>query len=82
MKMIDDARAVWRHYSTQALAFVTTLGGVWAGIPEWAKTALPSWVPTTVAWLVFIVAALGLGGKFIDQSKNDPTQTEGQGEQK
>lgn len=67
MKLIDDARGAWRHYSTQSLAFVTSLGGIWAGMPDWAKSTLPSWVASAVAWTVFIVAALGLTGKFIDQ---------------
>lgn len=76
LTLIDDARGAWRHYSTQALAFVTTLGGVWAGIPEWVKTALPSWVAQAIAWTVFVVAAAGLGGKFIVQPAK-PTQAEG-----
>lgn len=71
MKFVDDCRGAWRHYSTQALAFVASVGMTWHSLPDWVTTQLPDWVPKTVAWGMTIVALAGLGGKFIDQSPKD-----------
>jgi hypothetical protein len=71
MKVVDDARTVWRHYSTLALTTIAGLGGVWATVPDDIKALLPHWVGQGVAWCVFGVAVLGIGGKFIDQTPKD-----------
>lgn len=68
MKFIDNAWAAWRHYSTQALAMGAAIPGAWTAIPDEFKAALP---PTTIHWvarITGIVCAIGLAGKFIDQS--------------
>lgn len=71
MKIVENARAVWRHYSTIALSFASGLQGVWLGIPDSIKSDLPHAVGQAVAWITLAVALLGLGGKFIDQTPKD-----------
>lgn len=71
MKLIDDCKGAWKHYSTQALALAGSLQGAWLSIPDSIKADLPKTVGEVVAWIVFAVAALGLGGKFVDQSPKD-----------
>lgn len=72
MKLVDDCKGAWRHYSTKALALAGALQGAWLGIPDEIKADLPHTVAKVVAWVVFVVAALGLGGKFVDQTKDRP----------
>lgn len=72
MKLIDNATAVWKHYSTIALSTLAGLGATWANLPDSVKNALPSWVAQAVGWTVFAVALLGIGGKFVDQTPKDP----------
>lgn len=71
MRLVEDARACWRHYSTQALGMAASLQGVWLGIPDSIKADLPKSVGEAVAWITFVVALLGLGGKFVDQTPKD-----------
>jgi hypothetical protein len=73
MKLVENAKQVWHHYSTIALGMAGGLQGAWASIPESIKTDLPDTVPKVVAWVTFAVAMLGLGGKFIDQTPKDAT---------
>lgn len=68
MKLIDDCRGAWRHYSTQALAIIASAGVTWANLPDWFKSSLPPWMDQAVAALMTAGALLGLLGKFIDQS--------------
>lgn len=71
MKLIDNVKGAWKHYSTQALAAGASLPAVWEGIPDDLKAALP---PSTIHWvarITGIVCALGLVGKFIDQTPKD-----------
>ena len=68
MKIVSNARAVWRHYSTIALGMAGGLQGVWAGLPDSVKADLPTSVGQAVAWTTLAVAVLGLGGKFVDQT--------------
>ena len=71
MKLIDNARAAWKHYSTIALTAASGLQGAWLGIPDAIKENLPATVGQAVAWVTLAVAVLGLGGKFIDQTPKD-----------
>ena len=71
MKLIDNARAAWKHYSTIALTAASGLQGAWLSIPDAIKENLPVTVAQAVAWITFVVAVLGLGGKFIDQTPKD-----------
>lgn len=71
MKLIEDCKGAWSHYSTKALALAGSLQGAWLSIPDSIKDDLPKTVGQVVAWIVFVVAALGLGGKFVDQSKSE-----------
>lgn len=71
MKLIDDCKAAWRHYSTIALGMAGSLQGMWAGLPEAVKADLPPSVGQAVAWVTFSIAVGGLAGKFIDQTPKD-----------
>jgi hypothetical protein len=71
MKLIDDVKGAWRHYSTQALALGAGIPSAWSAIPDDLKTAMP---PSTVHWVANvtgIVCAVGLAGKFIDQTPKE-----------
>lgn len=72
MKLIDNVRGIWKHYSTWALSTVASLGVTWASVPEDIKAQLPHSVGQAVAWVVTIVAILGIGAKCIDQSQQGP----------
>lgn len=72
MKIVDNAKACWKHYSTIALAMAGSLQGAWLAIPDTIKSDLPPTVGHVVAWIVFGVAVGGLGGKFVDQTKDKP----------
>lgn len=72
MKLVDDARQVWRHWSTWALTTVAGIGGTWLGIPDEIKSNLPHWVAQVVSWVVFIAGLLGLGAKFKAQNLDKP----------
>lgn len=69
MKLIDNARGVLHHYSTQALTLITSVGLAWHSLPDWVTSELPAWAPKVVAWGMTLVAGAGLIGKFIDQTK-------------
>lgn len=57
--MKSRIRAVWRHYSTWALAAVLAVGSLWQYVPE-VQEFLPRWV-------VAVIAMAGLIGKLIPQ---------------
>lgn len=67
MQLIDNAKAVWKHYSTWALTTVAGVGGTWVAIPEEIKSNLPHWVAQGVSWTVFFAGLFGLAGKFSPQ---------------
>lgn len=71
MKLVDNAKGAWRHYSTQALAAGASLPAAWEAIPDDLKVAFP---PSTIHWvarITGIVCVMGLVGKFIDQSPKE-----------
>lgn len=57
--MKSRIRAVWRHYSTWALAAVLAVGSLWQYVPE-VQAFLPRWV-------VAVIAMAGLIFKLIPQ---------------
>ena len=66
--MKSRIRAVWRHYSTWALAAVLAVGSLWQYVPE-VQEFLPRWV-------VAVIAVAGLIGKLIPQvSQHSETST-------
>lgn len=64
MKIIEDARSVWRHFSTIGLLILAALPGAWEMLPPDTKAALPDAMRD---WIHIIVALWALGGKFIVQ---------------
>lgn len=67
MKLIDNARDVWHHYSTIALTAASGLQGAWLGIPDGIKDNLPTAVGQAVSWISLAIVIMGLFGKFIKQ---------------
>lgn len=72
MKLIDNAREAWHHYSTIALTAASGLQGAWLGIPEAIKDGLPELVGQAVSWVSFAIVMAGLFGKFIKQPEVKP----------
>lgn len=72
MKIISDARSIWKHYSTQALVLVGSLQGTWAALPDGVRDSLPKNVGVAIAWITLVVAVLGIGGKLVDQTPKEP----------
>jgi len=72
MKLIDDVRGAWRHYSTIALTAAGGLQGAWVSIPESIKANLPAEVGQAVSWVCFAIVMLGLFGKFVKQPEAAP----------
>ena len=68
MKLIDDIRGAWRHYSTQALALGAAIQGAWVAFPDDLKAALGPDAVVVVAKVTAVILVLGLAGKFVDQS--------------
>ena len=67
MKLVDNVREVWRHYSTGALLAVGAIQGIWAATPQaWIDT-LPKSVSSGMAYVTMTVAVLGVMGKYIKQ---------------
>lgn len=67
MKLIDNVREAWGHYSTIALTAASGLQGAWIGIPDAIKAGLPELVGHAVSWVSFGIVVLGLFGKFVKQ---------------
>lgn len=67
MKIVDNAHAVWRHYSTLALTAASGLQGAWISIPDAIKANLPVTVGQVVSWVSLAIVVLGLFGKFVKQ---------------
>ena len=72
MKLIDNARAVWGHYSTIALTAASGLQGAWISVPDAIKANLPVTVGQAVSWISLAIVVLGLFGKFVKQPEVAP----------
>ena len=67
LKLVPNAKQIWRHYSTGMLLGVAALQMFWKESPaEWIA-AYPSWFTSNVAYITTAVAVLGIVGKFIKQ---------------
>lgn len=72
MKLIDDVKGVWKHYSMIALTASGTIQGAWVALPDVVKKDLPT---TTGEWVCRITTAiifLGMVGKVIKQGGDAP----------
>ena len=72
MKLIDNVRGAWHHYSTIALTAASGLQGAWVSIPETIKENLPPIVAQSVSWVCLAIVLLGLFGKFVKQPEVAP----------
>ncbi len=71
IKLVSDARNVWRWYSTWAVGFSSGLMGAWSFLPDDLKAALPWWVVTIFAVFNFVFF---VGARVVQQFevKNAP----------
>lgn len=67
MKLIDDAKGAWRHYSTVALSTAGAVQTGWVTLPDEIKSDLPKTVGEWVAKITVAILFLGLIGKFVKQ---------------
>jgi len=72
MKLIDDVKGAWHHYSTIALTAASGLQGAWISIPDAIKANLPVTVGQAVSWISLAIVMLGLFGKFVKQPEVTP----------
>lgn len=64
IRLIDDAKGAWRHFSTIALGLGTAIMTVWSTVPDDWKLLLPAGI---VAKVTACILLWGLVGKFIKQ---------------
>ena len=76
MKLIDDVKGAWRHFSTIALAAGAALQGVWIAFPDDLKAQLPLGAVKVVSYLTACILVWGLIGKFIKQPDAAGTRIE------
>jgi len=67
MKLIENPRAAFKHYSLIALGAIGTLQGTWLALPEPVQALVPHG-NAVMAYATLAAAVLGAVGKFIDQS--------------
>jgi len=72
MKLIDDVRGAFHHYSTIALTAASGVQGAWISIPNEIRENLPATVGQAVSWICFVIVVLGLFGKFVKQPEVAP----------
>ena len=72
MKLVDDIRGTWQHYSTIALSAAGGLQGAWLSVPDAIKANLPVTVGQAVSWVSLAIVVLGLFGKFVKQPEVAP----------
>lgn len=65
MKLVAEWQTAWKWFSTQAMALVTVLLGVWATLPDDLKSAIPHWAVAAIAGAILIG---GIAGRLIDQT--------------
>lgn len=63
-RVVPNWRSRLRDYSTLALAMGTAIVAAWSALPIDLQARLPT---EYVAWLVGVLNAFGLGGKFLIQ---------------
>lgn len=67
MKLIDDIRGAWHHFSTIALAAGATIQGIWIAFPDDLKAQLPLGTVKVVSYVTACILVWGLVGKFVKQ---------------
>lgn len=65
MKIVENWRVIWKHYSTVALTAVSVLPGIWAANPEIHALIPAEYLAVATA----IIAVIGLIGKYVQQGK-------------
>jgi hypothetical protein len=75
MKIVENAKSCWRHYSTIALSTAGATQGAWVTLPDEIKADLPKSVGEWVAKITVAILFLGLVGKFVqqDDKPKDPS---------
>lgn len=69
MRFVENWRNAWKWFSVQALAVIIALPMVWMALPADVKAMVPDgWEK----WIVIAIAAAGLMGRLVDQTKAKP----------
>lgn len=68
MKLVPNAKQVWRYNSARTLVIVTTLQGWWALTPQSWIDSYPKWVTPAVA---YATAALTIAAAVFQYFKQD-----------
>ena len=71
MKLIENPRAAIKHYSTLALAGISSATATYLALPAAVQAMVP-YGDKAVLFGMLATAALGLIGKFVDQSEVKP----------
>jgi hypothetical protein len=69
MRLIDNVRDAWRFFSMQAMAAALTLHGLWMTLPDDLRASVP---PSLVQWITLVILALGMVGRTIKQTPDEP----------
>jgi hypothetical protein len=69
MRLIDNVRDAWRFFSMQAMAAALTLQGLWMTLPDDLRASVP---PSLVQWITLVILALGMVGRTIKQTPDEP----------
>jgi hypothetical protein len=67
VQLLPNAKLIWQHWSTKALAALLAIQSGWALVPVEAYPFLPSWLPLAVGVISGLVALFGAVSKFIHQ---------------
>lgn len=76
MRMIDNPKQIWKHFSTWAMTAAGSLQAVWLGIPDELRANLPPYAGQVVAWITLVIAIWGIGGKVVNQQITGQTPKE------
>ena len=74
MKLIDDVKGAWRHYSTIALSTAGAVQAAGVATPDLIRDGLPKGVNQWVSTVTVFILFWGLIGKFIKQGGDDDQQ--------
>lgn len=71
MKLVDDWHKAWKYFSVQCLTLAGAISISWATYGDIIKQYIPA---QYMPWIIGVVSAAGLVGRFVDQQKPDKPQ--------
>ncbi|WP_154905698.1 DUF7940 domain-containing protein [Klebsiella michiganensis] len=66
MKLVDDWKSARRWFSVHSLVLAGIIPTVWAELPPDLKASIP---PGTMGTITAVIAACGVVGRLVSQSK-------------